>query len=203
MSDFVSMWTTVTPVEVAEETAAPQPKVEPETSEPEPVDVEALVKQVRDEGLETGRKQAEAALGQLRAEIEAERAQMAELARALQDARQQELHSVRHEVADLVLLMARRVVGDAMAVHPDALRNVVMGAIGRVPGDEPVKVKVAPGDVERVSGWLAELPRFRVEADEGLEGGCVVESRYGCVEAAVETAFTALEAATRAWVDEG
>lgn len=203
MSDFVSMWTTVAPVEVPEEAALPESAVEPAETEAPPVDVEALVQQAREEGLEMGRKQAEAALGPIRTELEAERAQLSEVARALMDARQRELDSVRHEVADLVLLMARRVVGDAMAVHPDALRNVVMGAISRVPGDEPVKVKVAPADVQRVSDWLKELPRFQVEEAEGLEGGCVVESRYGSVEAAVETAFAALETATRAWVEEG
>ena len=203
MSDFVSMWSTVAPVDVTEEAAAPAPTVAPAEPDAPTVDVEALVKQAREEGLEMGRKQAEAALGPIREELEAERAQLAEVARELMDARQRELDSVRHEVADLVLLMARRVVGDAMAVHPDALRNVVMGAISRVPGDEPVKVKVAPADLQRVSGWLRELPRFQVEAADGLKGGCVVESRYGCVEAAVETAFSALETATRAWVEEG
>ena len=76
-------------------------------------------------------------------------------------------------------------------------------SISGVPGDEPVTVRVPVDDVERVAGWLASMPRFQVQGDPSVEGGCHVESRYGYVEATTDQAFAALEAATRAWVEEG
>jgi flagellar assembly protein FliH len=215
MADFVSMWrarsleaSVQTPlVQAVPSPTGPQPPSEapvaPEVAEAPEVDIEALLAAAHKEGMEKGRKQAEAALAPVRAEMDKEREQVKVLARELLNARQRELDGVRNEVADLVLLMARRVVGDAMAVHPDALRKVVLGAISRVPGEEPVTVRVATADAERVAGWLEAMPRFNVEGCDKVEGGCSVESRYGAVEATIEGAFEALEAATRAWVDEG
>ncbi len=166
-------------------------------------DLHELIEKAKAEGLEKGREQAELALGPVRGELEQEREQLRELAAELLSARERELQSVRQDVADVVLLMARKVVGDALALHPDALRKVVLDAISGVPGDEPVTVRVPVDDVERVAGWLASMPRFQVQGDPSVEGGCHVESRYGYVEATTDQAFAALEAATRAWVEEG
>lgn len=202
MADFVSLW--VAPVAPAPPPPAAQSVETVEASTPEPVvDMEALLLQARKEGQEQGRRQAEAALAPLREELAKEQELLQVLSQELLTARQVELESLREEVAEIVLLVARRVVGDALALHPDALRQVVLGAISSVPGDEPVRVRVAEADVERVSGWLAALPRFQVEGDPSVEGGCHVESRHGSVEATVEQAFLALEGATRAWVEEG
>ena len=199
MADFVSLWqASVAPPAPPVAREAPQPPM------PEPVvDIEALLLQARKEGQELGRRQAEAALGPVREELAREHEQLGVLARELLAARQRELDSLREEVAEIILLMARRVVGDALALHPDALRQVVLGAISRVPGEEPVRVLVAQADVDRVSGWLATLPRFKVEGAPAVQGGCLIESRHGSVEATVDRAFVALEAATRAWVEEG
>jgi len=166
-------------------------------------DLGELIDRAREEGLQQGREQAETALAPIRTELEKEREQLREVAAEFLSARERELQSVRQDVAEVVLLMAQRVVGDALALHPDALRKVVLDAISGVPGDEPVTVRVSVEDAERVAGWLESMPRFRVKPDPAVQGGCHVESRYGYVEATTEQAFVALTAATRAWVDEG
>jgi len=207
MAGFVSLWQAIAGTLSEGDSSAGygDTELEPDAPGSDEVqgDLREMLARAREEGLQEGRQQAETALAPVRTELEKEREQLREAAAEFLSARERELQSVRQDVADVVLLMARRVVGDALALHPDALRKVVLDAISGVPGDEPVTVKVSVEDVQRVEGWLESMPRFRVKPDPAVQGGCHVESRYGYVEATTEQAFLALTAATRAWVDEG
>ena len=122
----------------------------------------------------------------------------------------QELDGLRHrlirqsaeDVAELALHMARRVVGETLAVHPQALRKLVLDAIERLPGDDEITVRVRPEDLEVVDQHLPTRRSVRVIPDEGIEGGCVVEAQCGEVSSSIDTAFTGLRAAVDEWLED-
>lgn len=209
MADFTSIWDA--PVEertpfaslfTAEEPEpAPVAEVAPVEAAPEPVerepeiDVQALIAEAEK------RAYARAAL-ELQPERQAiarEREQLRALAGELTTARSRMVEDASNEIASIVLGLARRVVGDALVLHPDALQGVVAGAVGRFPEPTGLIIRVSPDDVERVSSWI---PDADVRADPGISGGCVVESEAGSVEASLETVMEGLETAVTDWLAE-
>lgn len=122
----------------------------------------------------------------------------------------EELDGLRHrlirqsseDVAELALHMARRVVGETLAVHPQALRKLVMDAIERLPGDDEITVRVRPEDLEVLEQQLPTRRSVQVIADESIEGGCVVEAQCGEVSSSIDTAFTGLRAAVEEWLED-
>jgi flagellar biosynthesis/type III secretory pathway protein FliH len=105
-------------------------------------------------------------------------------------------------VADLALHVARRVVGETLAVHPESLRTLVENALSRLPGDDEVRVRLRPDDIAVVEGYLPTRRSIRLIPDETLEGGCVVEAQCGEVEASLEVAFVGLRQAVSEWLED-
>ncbi|MCP4807950.1 MAG: hypothetical protein GY913_15765 [Proteobacteria bacterium] len=174
----------------------PEPAVEP-VPEPEPEpDIAELIAEAEK------RAYAKAALELMpeRQAIAKEREQIRALAGELTTARSQMLDDASAEIAAIVLGLARRVVGDALVLHPDALQSVVSGAVGRFPEPASLTIRVAPDDVERVAAWL---PMSEVVADPAISGGCMVESDAGSVEASLETVMQGLDTAVTDWLAEG
>lgn len=116
--------------------------------------------------------------------------------------RQRLIRQSSEDVAELALHMARRVVGETLAVHPQALRKLVMDAIERLPGDDEITVRVRPQDLEVIDQHLPTRRSIRVIPDEGIEGGCVVEAQCGEVSSSIDTAFTGLRAAVDEWLED-
>jgi flagellar biosynthesis/type III secretory pathway protein FliH len=112
------------------------------------------------------------------------------------------IRKASEDVADMALHMARRVVGETLAVHPKALRKLVADALERLPGEDEVTIRVRPEDLSVIEEHLPTRRKIRLLADESLEGGCVVEAQCGEVSASVEAAFTGLRAAVEEWLEE-
>ena len=180
--------------------APPEPPPGPRLVEPDPEPEEPDLEELLAEAEERGRQRALAELEAEREELGHSKALLEELRSALSEAasaREQELSA---QVADLVLFLGRRVVGDSLALHPRALEQVVRAAVGRFPHGSKMEVRVAERDQERVSAWVPELV---VVGDPSLGGGCVVRAATGEVDASLEVVSESLEAAVRAWQDEG
>ncbi len=213
MADFVSIWMEAAPeppfepslrrppapevaaepdLEAAEE-AAPELVPEPEP-EPEP-DLDALIAQAGARAL----LEARAELAPEREALRAEQARAAALGHEVAALRGRIMDGLSQEVAAIVLGVARRVVGDALALHPDALQRVVEAAVGRFPDSAGLTVRVAPEDVERVREWLGDA---EIIGDPSVSGGCIVEGDEGCVNASLEAVYEGLDAAVEAWRQE-
>ncbi len=149
-------------------------------------------------GVLEGRQEAEVELERIRVQKKA----LEELADGLDGVRKKIHREISHEVAEMVLFAARRVVGETLAVHPAALIKLVEGAIGRLPGDDEVRIRIRPEAEEIVRGALGMRRPFVIEVDENLEGGCVVEAAVGEVEASLEAAFAGLGQAVEDWLEE-
>jgi len=124
------------------------------------------------------------------------------LAGELEDLRVRLIQQASEDVADMALHMARRVVGETLAVHPQALRKLVVDAIERLPGDDEITVRVRPQDLQSIQDNLPVRRDIRVIEDDSLEGGCVVQAQCGEVSASIETAFTGLRAAVDEWLED-
>ena len=106
------------------------------------------------------------------------------------------------DVADLALHVARRVVGETLAVHPESLITLCENALSRLPGDDEVRIRLRPDDIAVVEGHLPTRRSIRLIPDESLDGGCVVEAQCGEVEASLEAAFVGLRQAVSEWLED-
>ena len=149
-------------------------------------------------GMMEGRQKAVEEVEKLQGEI----ARVKELAEALEDFRGKLVADIHKDIGELVIHAARRVVGETLAVHPPALMKLVEDAMARLPGDDEVSVVVRPEAEEMVKSLLATRRPFVIEVDEELEGGCVVRSSVGEVQASLEAAFEGLSQAVADWVED-
>ena len=124
------------------------------------------------------------------------------------DAQQRDLLLQSEEtVVRIAVAVARKIVGDAIAVRDDAVLETVRNALKHVVEKESVSIHVNPEDLKIVrehgSEWLAALEATRsleVQEDERIgRGGCLVETEAGNVEAQIDKQLKALE---RALVEE-
>ena len=130
--------------------------------------------------------------------VEEERARVRDEARALarvevELARRDLLQGLEAQVPRLALEVARRVVGEALAIEPDRVRALVREALDRVRRASVVRVRVHPDDVPR----LGELGASIVPDDALSPGDCIVESELGDVDGRLEARFEAIERALR------
>jgi flagellar assembly protein FliH len=172
----------------------------PEPTEPAELTVEAkeAAQQAYLVGLEDGRQEMAEQLAELQARMDT----VGPLLDRLEGLRSQIVRESSEEVANLVLYIARRVVGETLAVHPPALRKLVTDALSRLPGDDEVRIRVRPEDLPVIEGTLGTRRQITLEADPNLEGGVVVEASCGEVEASLEAAFEGLRQAVTEWLED-
>lgn len=106
----------------------------------------------------------------------------------------------------MALAVARKVVGQEIAAHPEAVAHLLRDAVRRLEHAGTLTIRMNPADLERLADVpsqllkdLAEPGRVRFEADASLSaGGCFIESEAGDVDARVEQRFRIVEEALRA-----
>jgi len=162
------------------------------------VDVEALVAAAR----EQGRAEAEAAHA---TEADA----LSEMARVLRSAvdaaeraRRESVHQAAQDIADIVLRVSRRVVEQSLALHPDALPQLIREAIAQLPESDEFTIAVAPTMIDQISRTMGSDLGRRVVADPDIINGCVVRTRHVSIESTVDTVLVGVDAAIRAWLSE-
>ena len=110
-----------------------------------PIDVEAE----RAAAYRAGHDDAERACAARLAELEQRLAVAVPLLDEVARARREALDRSATDVGEMVIAFARKVVGDSLTVHPDALIGVVRAALDELPDEDEVWVRVAPDQVER------------------------------------------------------
>lgn len=163
---------------------------------PPPVDLDAEREAAWQAGHAAAERAAAVRIAALEEQLKAAVPLIAEVARARREAVEQ----AAVDVAELVLGLARKVAGDALTVHPDALPGLVRGALAELPDEDEVTIRVAPDQVERVRAVLPEPHRGRVVAAPDIDVGCVVETRHVAIDATLGAAVDAITAATAAWL---
>jgi len=186
--------------------AEPEPALDEQPIEDDPeLDLETLVLAARDQGASEVRAQLQEELAALQEELEtvtAERDTLAQLDTALHAFRAEAREQAADDVVQLALTMARRIVGESLALHPDALPGVVAGVLELLPSEDEVTVKVRPEDAAAIENRLRGRRGVRVAVDSEIEAGCVVEATFGTIDATLDTAMGGLERAVRDWRED-
>jgi flagellar biosynthesis/type III secretory pathway protein FliH len=121
------------------------------------------------------------------------RAELAEARLSLEHAHGEMLRGASESIVEIALAVARRLVGEELALRPERVREIVDEAIERVRRAKGARVRVHPEDAQQ----LVDLHVHIVEDDSITRGGCLVESELGDVDARLEVRLEALGRALR------
>jgi flagellar assembly protein FliH len=159
------------------------------------------------DGERSGYAQGEQAGGDaVRRQVESVLQSLGRMLEELEALRRKDARDFEKELVEMVLAVARKVVGQEVAANPDAVAQLLRDALGRIEHAGPLTIRVNPADLERLSELrpqllegLADPGRVRFEPDAGLDaGGCLIESSAGDIDARVEQRFRVVEDALRA-----
>ena len=154
-------------------------------------------------GLERGRlegRQAEheaQAAGQMAIE-ERRMRQAAELIESLAQERDRYLHAVEHEVVELALAVAARILRREAQMDPLLLTGAVRVALGQLSASTQVRLRVPLAELELWTEAIALLPNLAVKptviAGEGMRlGDCVIETELGSVDLGIRAQLGEIE----------
>lgn len=180
------------PPEVA---VAQEAEAEPE--EEPPIDLEALQQEAYDLGAEDAKNQLQPQIEQLENQLELIQPMIQQMIHL----RRESLEQAAKDIADIVLMVAKRVVGDSLAYNPDALPTLVQSAISQMPEEDEITIKVAQDDVACVKDALDEPFQRCVIASDSIEAGCIVETKFASIDSSLDAVATGLETAVNEWLE--
>ena len=126
--------------------------------------------------------------------------------------RDQLVAQAEREIVELVIVATRSVIGDRIATDPDLVHETVRRALERAGSQNVIRLRVSPGEHERVSVRLVENHRevtpFQIAADGSVRvGGCIVDTEAGRVDARLDVQLGGIVALLRnalpAQIDDG
>ena len=100
------------------------------------------------------------------------------------------------DLVKLALAIARRVLRRELAIDPDAVHGLVLGALEKLKAQEICRVRVHPAQEAAVTGCLREAFSSAIEvvADPACAPGSVVfETERGSLDASVESQLQEIE----------
>jgi flagellar assembly protein FliH len=150
----------------------------------------AVQEQTKKEGYAAGYA---AGIGQ----AEDERTRLAALLVSMTDNAGGHLQQLLDEVLDFSILLARQMVGEALAVRPELVLPVVSAALKQLPQmSQSVQLLLNPADLELVRAFLAAEPTpvgCALLADATIApGGCRIVTEQCEVDATVQTRWRRL-----------
>jgi len=107
------------------------------------------------------------------------------------------------EIVKLAMAIARKIVCNEITVNKNAVVNVVKEAVKKVDGSERVKVKLSIKDFQFIKNEkpaiidkITNIENVGFEMDESIsDGGCIIETESGDIDARIEKQFQAVEEA--------
>ncbi len=169
---------------------------------------EALREAAWQEGFHNGQEAGRDAIEiQVHAEWEAERlalrAQVEEIIAHIGEARQVLWERQEADMVAFVLAVARQVIKTEVTQNPEVVRSVIQNALRRVTDKEQVRIRVSVGDAGNVRAMredlltmLDGLRHLEIVEDRRVgDGGCVIETGAGTIDAKIETQLAEVERA--------
>ncbi|MEN0065248.1 MAG: FliH/SctL family protein [Myxococcota bacterium] len=180
---------------------APPPPPDLEVHGPPAVDPDelpGLLAEAREAGAQAVREELEGELTSLRETVEHLGPVLDDLARL----RHATLLTAAEDVAEIVRLFARKVVGDSVVLHPEALPRIVKEALQQLPDADEVTLVVSPQASESLSRHLDSSLRERLTVDPELGEGVIVRTHHATLDATLRHAEQALDSAIQSWLSE-
>lgn len=156
--------------------------------------LEARLPEAERNGRDAGRKEGETkALEQYEAAME----RMTRSAEQMASLRARLRREAEHDVVQLSLAIARRVLRRELSIDPDALAGLVRTALERVELRETHAVRVHAADASRVAALLERIggpTRIEVSPDASLEpGALILETQRGQLDASIHVQLEEIE----------
>lgn len=116
-------------------------------------------------------------------------------------------HELQKAVLPLVLKSAKKIIGQELQQNPEAILSIVMQSIKSVIQSKIVKLYVNKIDLEYLETHKEELKKsfehlesFEIcERNDIEQGGCVIETDRGILNATLENQYRSLERALEAY----
>ncbi len=191
---------------------APENKVIPSREFSKLVKADAILRQTKKEEIQY-RKQVSSECEQLK-----EAAELAGFNEGLKQLNAQfahldrEIKAVRKEMENtmvpLALTAVKKIIGKELETHPETIVDIISTALKAVTQHRKVKIYVNPGDHENVENarprlreLFEHLESLTIQPREDVvEGGCIIETEAGIINAQLESQLKALEAAFQVFV---
>jgi flagellar assembly protein FliH len=100
------------------------------------------------------------------------------------------------------LHLAERIAGEHIKVHPESILNLIRRTVEMGQGEEDIRIRVAPEQLEFIEGLRSQLStsqtnaivrKAQLEADSSVTaGGCIVQTNYSEVDARIEERIAVL-----------
>ena len=160
--------------------------------------VEEIEKQAYQNGFEKGKK---SALESHKVEVAAAVQSLSQAAAEIQNLRPEIYQSIEHEVVELALSIARKVVCQEIQTQKDVVVCVAREALSQVEVPGKIKIRLNPADLkfitetqDQISKLLDQMDNVTFEAEDGIAaGGCVIETGLGEIDARIEKQFQVVE----------
>lgn len=106
------------------------------------------------------------------------------------------------DMVTLAFYVAQRIIGHAVEVQPEVIRDIVGQALLMARGKREILVRVHPDDLSELEPRRAEFASqlggvpVHFEVDSGIErGGCAIDTESGRIDARLETQLEVLREA--------
>lgn len=156
---------------------------EPAIQLPTAADIEAMFEDARHEGFDAGFTEGTELARQ-------QAARLADLAHCFEEALTRLDQDIAEEVVALAVEIARKMVGQSLVSHPEAINETVRSALLQLPQVQ-LRIYLHPEDAALVREHLAEQSsQFRhqlIEDNTMSRGGCRVSTPGGEIDATLET----------------
>ncbi|NGX33822.1 MAG: Yop proteins translocation protein L [Candidatus Anoxychlamydiales bacterium] len=111
------------------------------------------------------------------------------------------------KVLPIALKAAKKIVSAELKMNPEAIVNIVRGALKPISQHIKVKIFVNKEDLEiiekekeKIKEILQIADTFTIEERDDIEpGGCIIETEKGIINAQLENQFRAIEAAFKSF----
>lgn len=153
----------------------------------------------RERGRQEGRRdEREAQKAALTAADEQQVQQTATLVERFIQERDRYLQAVEHEVVELALAIAARILRREAQMDPLLLTGAVRVALGQLSNSTEVRLRIPPAEMDLWGEAIAHLPNLALQpilvAEEGMRrGDCAIETLLGSVDLGIRAQMAEIE----------
>lgn len=119
-------------------------------------------------------------------------------------------HNAEKETVDLAMAIARKIVGCEVVTNRNVVLDVVKEALKKVVDEDKIVIRINPSEFNFVkdaklqfSDYVDHIENITIEEDDTISnGGCVIETNLGEIDARIEKQLQALEEAFKSQLQE-
>jgi hypothetical protein len=116
----------------------------------------------------------------------------------LRDARESVIQSMQHQVVDLAMLIAEKVIQKNIEMDESIITSVVSDTLDKIAGSDRVTFKINPNDADVFNDFqpmlesrLVGVEKITIQQDSNIEqGGCVIETDLGFIDLTIKEKLT-------------